>query len=60
LKYKTCYNCCFAHKCMSDKTCEDYCSTHSIVELDDTYLIEHNRDSFREEWFEYTQSFYED
>lgn len=60
MKYKTCYNCCFAHKCMREQPCEDYCSTHSIAELDDTYYIERARESFHAEWFTYISLFYDE
>lgn len=56
MRHKTCYSCCFAHKCRQASVCEHYCSTYSITEMDDTYLIEQGREAFYEEWIAYTQS----
>lgn len=60
LENNTCCGCCFAHKCAGAETCDDYCSTMSFTEIDDTYYIEHEREAFFKEWIAYTESFYKD
>ena len=54
---KTCFTCCFGHKCFDTEICEHYCSTHSFADVDDVEaIIEQEREAFRAEWMTFMES----
>lgn len=55
-----CYYCCFFDRCTGTKTCGFYSPAGASAERDyDEKLIEAERKSFREEYYEYIERFYD-
>lgn len=63
-----CATCCFFSSCARDavdagrklKVCQDYAHVDGDTEEQITHDIECDRDSYRDEWFEYVKEYDED
>lgn len=56
---KDCSSCYYNHSCDSSQVCEDYFPVDNLLTdaaIDE--MIENNRISFRDEWFNYIDAFY--